>query len=227
MQKNFGEQVIAFNQNLKINFLLPERISVLNPFIQQSVVSISKQFYKKYYDDYQNRIFIFGINPGRFGAGVTGIPFTDPIRLKSDCGIENNFRKIPELSSSFVYELIHKFGGAEKFYQTFYITAVCPLGFTMNGKNLNYYDDKKLLESANDFMVRSIDQQVNFGAELKKSFCWGEGKNYKLFQAMNEKHKWFEKIIPLPHPRWIMQYRRKRIDEFIKIYLDAFSRSAD
>ena len=36
---------------------------------------------------------IFGINPGRFGAVLPGIPFTDPIRLKKECGIDNHLPK--------------------------------------------------------------------------------------------------------------------------------------
>ncbi len=40
-----------------------------------------------------HRYLILGINPGRFGGGITGIPFTDPIRLQNICGIENDFQK--------------------------------------------------------------------------------------------------------------------------------------
>jgi hypothetical protein len=45
-------------------------------------MKICSSFYQKYYADNKKRSLIIGINPGRFGAGVTGIPFTDPIRLK-------------------------------------------------------------------------------------------------------------------------------------------------
>jgi len=33
----------------------------------------------------------------------------------------------------------------------------------------------------------------------------------------------FEEVRPLPHPRWVMQYRLKRIDEFIDLYKDQLS----
>jgi hypothetical protein len=36
---------------------------------------------------------------------------------------------------------------------------------------------------------------------------------------LNNEHKWFGEIIPLPHPRFILQYRRKQKDEFIHQYL--------
>ncbi len=43
---------------------------------------------KKYYHDFNQRKFMIGINPGRHGAGVTGVPFTDTKRLESVCGIK-------------------------------------------------------------------------------------------------------------------------------------------
>jgi hypothetical protein len=36
---------------------------------------------------------------------------------------------------------------------------------------------------------------------------------------LNERYHFFEQIIPLPHPRFIMQYRRKKLDQFIQLYL--------
>ena len=50
-------------------------------------------------------------------------------------------------------------------------------------------------------------------------YCLGEGTNYKIFQRLNAKHSFFKEIIPLPHPRFIMQYRRKKVDEYVKLYL--------
>ena len=89
----------------------------------------ANSFYTKYYSDNNKRILLLGINPGRFGGGVTGIPFTDPVRLEKVCGIKNDFQKKQELSSVFIYEMIEAYGGAEKFYKQFYISAVSPLGF--------------------------------------------------------------------------------------------------
>lgn len=44
---------------------------------------------------------------------------------------------------------------------------------------------------------------------------------------MNEEHRFFGKIIPLEHPRFIMQYNSKRKDEFIKKYLNALCDHAE
>ncbi|MDQ6755476.1 MAG: DUF4918 family protein, partial [Bacteroidota bacterium] len=156
----------------------------------------------------------------RFGAGITGIPFTDPIRLKNICGIDNHFQQKQELSSLFVYDIIHAFGGAEKFYKHFYVTAVSPLGFTRHGKNLNYYDDKHLQNNIKDFVIDSMKKQLKFGINTDVAFCLGDGKNYKYLTKLNDEQKFFDKIIPLSHPRFIMQYKLKKKDEYIQSYLD-------
>ena len=40
----------------------------------------------------------------------------------------------------------------------------------------------------------------------------------------NEEHRFFNKIIPLAHPRYIMQYKRKLVDEYIDDYLGKFNK---
>ncbi|MBK9960964.1 MAG: DUF4918 family protein [Saprospiraceae bacterium] len=37
---------------------------------------------------------------------------------------------------------------------------------------------------------------------------------------LNEKHHWFKEIQALPHPRFIMQYKRKYKLAYIQKYLD-------
>ncbi len=162
---------------------------------------------------------IIGINPGRFGGGITGIPFTDPIRLKKECGIENSWQQKQELSSVFVYDVVNAFGGAENFYKDFYITSVSPLGFTSHGKNLNYYDDKNLQNSIKVFVVDCMDKQLEFGIDREVGFCLGDGKNYKYLSKLNDEKKFFGTIIPLSHPRFIMQYKLKKKEEYIQSYL--------
>jgi hypothetical protein len=220
LNKTQADSILQFYRQLNPEFAMGEGIQIMNPFQNEDSWKIAELFYKKFYDDHRPRKFIFGINPGRFGGGVTGIPFTDPIRLESDCGIKNDFRKAPELSSLFVYEVVKAYGGAERFYHDFFITALSPLGFTRNGLNLNYYDDKHLLKSSQEFIVECIRQQQRRISTADFCFCMGEGTNYKVFRKLNEKHHFFKEIIPLPHPRWIMQYRRKKIEEFVKYYLD-------
>lgn len=191
----------------------------MNPFKNKDTYNICKKFYHKYYNDNNPRHLILGINPGRFGGGITGIPFTDPLRLLSVCGIENNFQKKQELSSVFVYDMIASFGGAESFYNKFYISSISPLGFTKNNKNLNYYDDRDLEQSLKEFIIENINLQLSFGISRDIVFCLGEGKNFKYLSKLNSEMQFFEKVVPLPHPRFIMQYRLKKKDEYIEQYL--------
>lgn len=210
-----AEKIMQFYAELKINRTLPDGIEVMNPYADEDTVKVCTQFYEQYYNDNATRRIIFGINPGRFGAGVTGIPFTDPIRLEKDCNIPNNFHKKPELSSEFIYLLINQMGGPEHFYKHYFIGAISPLGFVKEGKNYNYYDDLTLQKQLKPFIVKTLVQQIALGMDTKKCFCLGQGKNYDYLQMLNSSLKIFKEIIPLPHPRWIMQYRRKKLDHFL------------
>ncbi len=160
--------------------------------------------------------------PAGLGGGVTGIPFTDPIRLQKECGIENSWSPKQELSSIFVYDMINTFGGTEAFYHKFYFTAVSPLGFTRGGKNLNYFDDKILAERIVPFAVECFRMQLAWGLNASVAFCLGEGTNYKFLSKLNATYKLFDKIVPLSHPRFIMQYKLKTKNDYINKYLQEF-----
>jgi len=215
----FAEHILSFITDLRFPIALPAGIEVMNPFADNDTMEICEKFYKKYYSDNNSRHMILGINPGRFGGGITGIPFTDPIRLQNDCGIENPWQKKQELSSLFIYNMIKAFGGAEVFYKNFYITAVSPLGFTRNNKNLNYYEDKILQNNIKDFVVDCINKQLAIGINRDIAFCLGDGKNYKYLSKLNKEMNLFNKIIPLSHPRFIMQYKLKKKEEYIQHYI--------
>lgn len=219
---SFARKVIEFTQNLRIpEVALPPDFEWLFPYNQEETMRCLSAFYEKYYADEQGRHFIFGINPGRFGAGLTGVPFTDPPRLEQFCGIENSFPKKPELSADFVWRFIQAYGGVEAFTRSFYITSLSPLGFIRHGVNINYYDDRDLIRSVEPFIVWNLRTQLEFGKLGDTAICLGEGQNYAFFKKLNDREGFFREIIPLPHPRWVMQYRRKRVDEFVDRYVAA------
>jgi len=173
---------------------------------------------------------ILGINPGRFGAGVTGIPFTDTIRLKEKCGLSIQGLKTYETSSVFIYEMIDNYGGPVKFYNDFYISSVSPLGFTSAGENekeinFNYYDSKTLIDAIHEFIIESLKKQLEFGIYRDTCFCLGSGKNFRFLSKLNSEHHFFGRIEPLEHPRFIMQYKSKEKQRYIKIYLEKLSGS--
>ncbi|MBK9016527.1 MAG: DUF4918 family protein [Saprospiraceae bacterium] len=182
---------------------------------------VFEAFLKKYYDDARPRTLILGINPGRFGAGVTNVAFTDPVHLVRECGIENDFEKREELSAQFVYKVVHAFGGLEAFYAQFFVNSVVPFGFVKNGVNYNYYDEKSLQEAMKPLIQHHLRSLLALGMNPSVCFCLGEGQNFKFLSKFNEQEGFFEKIVPLPHPRFIMQYRRKRVDEYVELYLAA------
>lgn len=219
----YSQKIRSFVADLQFTVELPPGIEVMHPFTEAETRRVGQLFYDKFYNDDNPRYCIIGINPGRFGGGVTGIPFTDPIRLKKECGIENSWPFKQELSSVFVYDMINAFGGPAAFYKKLYFTSVSLLGFTKEGKNLNYYDDKLLAERIIPFAVDCFKAQIAWGLDTSVAFCLGEGKNYKFMRNLNEAYKLFDRIVPLSHPRFIMQYKLKTKDDYINKYLQEFS----
>lgn len=224
--ETFGEKVINFYRSIETEFALPSGVEILKPFSQPASAAAAEAFYRKFYNDPGPRTFIIGINPGRFGAGVTGIPFTDPVKLATFCGIANDFARKTELSADFIYQVIGDFGGAEAFYKTFYFTSVSPLGFTRNGLNMNYYDDPLVMTSLKDLIPQWMNGQLDFGANRNCCICLGSGKNLKQLQQLNVEEKFFDEIMVLEHPRFIMQYKRKFRDEYRRKYLNVLFSAA-
>jgi hypothetical protein len=224
----FAQKVIQFNNQLDFKGTLPPGINIMNPFKENAQTnSITQQFYTKYYNDNNKRHLILGINPGRFGGGVTGVPFTDPKRLKAFCGINYEGKETHEPSSVFIYEMIDAFGGPEEFYRHIYINSMFPLGFTAdtaNGKeiNYNYYDSPALTAAVYDLIVENIQKQIDLGNDTDTCFCFGTGKNETFLRKLNDKMGFFKNIVALEHPRFIMQYKTKTKQQYIDKYIAAF-----
>ncbi len=220
---SFGENIIEFFDLLQAPPLALKDVEILWPYSRPEVRRVMHRFYKKFLDGDGRRIFLIGINPGRFGAGVTGICFTDPIRLGADCGIAHSIAGRSELSSDFVYRMISAFGGPRLFFKHYYMTALSPVGFTQSGKNINYYELKGDLAALDEWMVAAMKDQISAGGDRRVAFSMGQGANFKYLQRMNNRHNFFDRIEALPHPRWIMQYKRRQLEEFIRLYIDKLS----
>lgn len=221
MPTSLAYKLIGFYQTLQPPRHLPQGIEILFPQKNEEVLNIIEEFFLKYFDDNHSRRLSFGINPGRFGGGITGINFTAPRQLKNNCEIDHAFGNSSELSAEFIYEVIDKYGGPEKFYHDHFITAVSPLGFTKDGVNLNYYDDKVLQKALIPFITDNIKKLLSYGFKTDRCFCIGGEKNFKFFSSLNKDQHFFKEIIPLPHPRFILQYRRKQKEGYIAQYLEA------
>lgn len=223
----FSTRVNNFNRILSFEAPLPANIEVLNPFKNLNVFETASTFYNKYYNDYNKRKLILGINPGRLGSGTTGIPFTDPKRLIEQCRIPYKGKLLHEPSSAFIYEMIDSFGGPDIFYSKFYISSVCPLGFVEKDsvgreKNYNYFDNKDLKLSVESFIEWNIQEQINMGCDTDICYCLGLSKNYQYLLDLNNRKGYFDKIIALEHPRFIMQYKAKEKEKYINEYLLKF-----
>lgn len=204
---------------------LPKDVEVLMPFKEPAVQTCVQQFFRKFYADRKPRKIMLGINPGRLGGGITGINFTGPRQLTA-CGIRHPFGNSSELSAEFIYQVIDAYGGPQVFYANNYIGAVSPLGYTKNGKNLNYYDEPTLQSALLGFINDRLTDVLDMGMDTKACICIGGEKNYRFLSRLNEqRHKegllYFNQITPVPHPRFILQYRRRQLAHYISLYLDA------
>jgi hypothetical protein len=131
---NFYEELM--NKKLHIrNQLELKGIHILDGFINNQ--HLIEAFYDKYYVDNEPRIVLCGINPGRNGAGKTGVPFLDFHSLSRL--LPNIIDKDKELSAQFIFELISHFG-PEKFFKHVYLTNISWFGFANLKGNVNYYD---------------------------------------------------------------------------------------
>lgn len=217
---SWAKKLFKFYENLHPPATLPPDVKWLYPQQHKEVKQVLKTFLLKYYSDTKPRKLLLGINPGRFGAGVTGVNFTAPLQLKQNCGIDHSFKMQSELSAEFIYEMIEAYGGTTQFYSDYFISSACPLGLIKSGKNINYYDNKELTTALEPFIVEQMNNILDFPFDKSTCYIIGGEKNFKYILKLNEQHQWFENIIPLPHPRFIMQYKRKQKQQFIKIYLD-------
>jgi hypothetical protein len=225
VRSTFADRAFGFYLQLA-SPRVPRGVKVMNPYADARVRQITRSFLDRYFGDDRPRTLVFGINPGRFGAGITGITFTDPVALADFCGIENHLERRRELSSVYIYDFIQRWGGPRAFYRSFFLTALCPLGFTRSGINLNYYDDARLARAVTPFIVRSIEQQIALGCGTRAAVVIGTGTNKRFFEALNERHGFFGKVLSVEHPRFIMQYRRKRVDEYLDRYTEVFRQAS-
>ncbi|GAB2566280.1 uracil-DNA glycosylase family protein [Spirosoma areae] len=219
----FANRAIAYYNSLTAPTNLPPGLGVMNPYQQPEVQQVVREFYTKFFSDAKPRVFILGINPGRFGAGVTGISFTTPQNLRRYCGIDNTLRDTgtaprPELSSRFIYQVVEAFGGANEFYSQFFLTSLFPLALTKDGKNYNFYDDRVTTEALWPAITEAVRTQLDFGCSQRIAVCLGR-KNETYLRRLNEQQGFFGKIVTLDHPRYILQYRSRDSKTYLELYI--------
>lgn len=229
-KETYASKIRSFNDFLmNVTLTLPDGFDFINPFNgEQSdlVWKLSESFYSKYYGDTHQRRIILGSSPARRGSAVIGVPFEDSNHLEQVTGICMSNFYINKSSSNFLFDVIEEYGGFKKFYKDYYMNFVCPLGITrtnVKGRkvNCNYYESKELQHVLEQFIIKSIQMQIDFGIDRTVCICIGSGENYAYLEKLNSQHKFFKHIISLEHPRYITQYNSDRKDEFLKKYLTA------
>lgn len=111
-------------------------IQILSGF--EDNIELVRQFYRKWYDSEPNtKIVLCGINPGKKGAGKTGVPFVDYRGISQL--IEGVYDDDWEQSAQFIYSIIEEIG-AKTFFNHVYLTNVSWFGFQSKGKNVNYHE---------------------------------------------------------------------------------------
>ena len=231
-RKTFSDNVLEFNEWLANTSLeLFDNYSISNPFNGKNriqIKEITNAFYKKYYNDHNKRYLILGSSPARKGTATTGIPFEDANHLYKETGIMIDNFYINKSSSNFLYDVMEQYGGCQRFYKDFFMSFVCPLGIVnVNSKgnlvNANYYENKKLEKASHNFIVDSLKKQIALGVDTSICYCIGSGENFKFLTKINEEYHFFDKIISLEHPRFIMQYNSKDRNKYLDKYLNALN----
>ena len=174
-------------------------------------------FWKKFYGAHVPRVVICGLNPGRFGASKTGIPFVDFQSLSQL--VPGVHRLDSEKSSNFFFKVIHSFG-VEAFFQNFYVTNIASVGFVRDGKNLNYPElpvDALAMVERNfqtEMEVVQPFQFISLGAEVQQT------ARKLLTNTVNC-------TLRLPHPSWVTTYRSCELHTWVEKYVEALKVVAD
>lgn len=223
-RRTFAARAARFYAGLRAP-RVPRGVRVMNPYRDARVMGYVRAFLDRYFADERQRTLVFGINPGRFGAGVTGVTFTDPVALADVCGIPNHLTRRRELSSIFIYQVIGELGGPAAFFRRYFLTATSPLGFLRGRVNLNYYDEPRLSRDVTPFIVSSIRRQLAIGGRRDGAVVLGTGENARFLEALNEQHGFFRRLAVLEHPRFIMQYRHSHLSTFVEKYAATLNRA--
>ena len=140
--KSLSEKYFGFCSKFVKDYegiLSSRNIGILAEFLNNKE-NIQK-FHDKYINDNKPKIVLCGINPGRFGAGLTGVPFID-FKSLSILLQNNSLPQNKEDSSQFIFSVIEEIG-IERFFKNVYITNISAVGFydksSKYKKNLNYY----------------------------------------------------------------------------------------
>lgn len=215
---NYSDSVLRFYRDFAVGDVFDNALQLHNPYDAPSRQAVMTAFYEKYFNDDKSRIHILGINPSRLNNTSTGIHYTDGFSLQNYCGIPNDFFKSRELTSDFFYRVVEKMGGANEFYANVFPWAAMPVALTEHGKYANYY------EVENDRVEQIVSANIEWLTTLPrrgKLVVLGLGENRARIKKLDGFPFGYGEVHYLPHPRWVLQYNRAKLEHFIEMYIDA------
>jgi hypothetical protein len=168
-------------------------IRIISDFLEN--VRWMELFSRKYVEPFHPRAVICGINPGRFGSGKVGVPFLDFRALNELVG--DTGREDTEKSARFFLAVVRHFG-PRQFYSTFYVTNISWLGFTKDGRNINYYRLPKDIQSV---LLDKFTYEIGL---VKPTHIIATSREVaKTLHALKDDGKITANIgLRLRHPRW-------------------------
>lgn len=212
----YDDLVTKYEENSEfIRELSDAGIDILNGY--RSNKNNIKKFYKYFYKNKYPKIVLCGINPGRNGAGKTGIPFIDFDTLREiflTIFGQSDIVSEKENSAQFIKYLIEHFeGNYTDFFEKIYLTNYSFLGYTKGNDNLNYFE---LPPNAKGFIDEMFVYEMNvikpnviipLSEEVEKSLILIKQKGLINFATDSR----------LPHPRYCFFPSRIKIksDEYL------------
>jgi hypothetical protein len=219
--RSIVEDYFEFYETFKEKYseiLKSRNVKILSSFLVNKSNII--EFHKKYVEPNAPKIVICGINPGRNGAGLTGIPFIDFASLSQMLpDIKQNDW---EQSAKFFFSVIQEFG-IETFYKNFHVTNISWFGFSRidKQKNVNYFEK----DISTEIAIYLIDKFVEEMELINPDYIIPLSKTvfYEL-ESLKKRNKIKAEIgICLNHPSWVTTYRSKDLSKWKQKYVDILS----
>jgi len=221
-ENTFAERVLNFYEN-NPGWASGDMV-ITSPWTEPDRRNAITEFYQKFFSDNQSRTYVLGINPGRFNATSTGIPYTDGQALECTYGIANPFSKSREMVATFIEKVVIAYGGSEAFYSEHYAGAVFPFEVLVRGEYRNYYE-ADVWENLRSAILDCLKKMAGFGSN-RRVVILGSADNKRYFDELNAEVGLFEVAGVLDHPRYIMQYKRDHVDDYVASYVDVLRSAA-
>ncbi len=99
---------------------------------------------------------------------------------------------------------------------------------TKDAKNYNFYDDRATTDALWPAITETVRTQTGFGQnasdaalrpyDRRVAVCLGR-KNETYLRRLNEQQGFFDRIVTLDHPRYILQYKSKDAPLYLERYI--------